>query len=179
MFTFMSLVRGGSRIFFRRGCTRLLLYFNTNKPHSFFVCRISVVLENRRSSRGGGGGLLPEHAPVSFCTCNYTRGSVFKFAQFAPGVCSQIFNRLHILKHFAKLKLCPRGWSIPMKSLVHTEEPCSRSVPLEPAPGGKSLVCIRLLIHFFLTGGHDNRTYARQIYWCPDFNGKYSFLFRR
>ena len=22
--------------FFRRGCTRLLLYFNTNKPHSFF-----------------------------------------------------------------------------------------------------------------------------------------------
>ena len=31
-----SLFRGGSRIFFRRGCTRLLLYFNTNKPHSFF-----------------------------------------------------------------------------------------------------------------------------------------------
>ena len=27
--------RGGSRIFFRRVCTRLLLYFNTNKPHSF------------------------------------------------------------------------------------------------------------------------------------------------
>ena len=26
--------RGGSRIFFRRGCTRLLLYLNTNKPHS-------------------------------------------------------------------------------------------------------------------------------------------------
>ena len=44
--------RGGSRIFFRRGCTRLLPYFNTNKPHSFF-CRIPVVLENRRSSQGG------------------------------------------------------------------------------------------------------------------------------
>ena len=27
--------RGGSRIFFRRVCTRLLLYFNTHKPHSF------------------------------------------------------------------------------------------------------------------------------------------------
>ena len=41
--------------FFRKGCTRLLLYFNTNKPHSFFFfCRIPVVLENRRSSRGGG-----------------------------------------------------------------------------------------------------------------------------
>ena len=49
--------RGGSRIFFRRGCTRLLLYFNTNKSHSFFFCRIPVVLENRRSSRGGGGGV--------------------------------------------------------------------------------------------------------------------------
>ena len=47
-------IRGGSRIFFRRGCTRLLLYFNTNKPHSFFFGRIPVVLENRRSSRGGG-----------------------------------------------------------------------------------------------------------------------------
>ena len=47
-------IRGGSRIFFRRGCTRLLLYFNTNKPHSFFFfCRIPDVLENRRSSQGG------------------------------------------------------------------------------------------------------------------------------
>ena len=48
--------RGGSRIFFRRGCTRLLLYFNTNKPHSFFFFfrRIPVVLENGRSPQGGG-----------------------------------------------------------------------------------------------------------------------------
>ena len=29
-------IRGGSRIFFRRGYARLLLYFNTNKPPSFF-----------------------------------------------------------------------------------------------------------------------------------------------
>ena len=37
------------------GCTRLLLYFKTNKPHHsfFFFCRILVVLENRRSSQGG------------------------------------------------------------------------------------------------------------------------------
>ena len=57
--------RGGSRNFFRRGCTRLLLYFNTNKPHSFFFGRIPVVLENRRSSRGGwgGGGAHPLHPP--------------------------------------------------------------------------------------------------------------------
>ena len=46
--------------FFRRGCTRLLLYFNTNKPHSFF-CRIPVVLENRRSSQGEGEGAHPLH----------------------------------------------------------------------------------------------------------------------
>ena len=44
--------------FFRRGYTRLLLYFNTNKPHSFF-CRIPVVLENRRSSQGGAHPLHP------------------------------------------------------------------------------------------------------------------------
>ena len=51
---------GGSRIFFRRGCTRLLFNFNTNKPHSFFG-RIPVVLENRRSSQGGG--VHPLHPP--------------------------------------------------------------------------------------------------------------------
>ena len=33
-----------------------------------------------------------------------------------------------------------------MKSLVHTEELCSRSVPLEHAPGAKCLVCIDLKI---------------------------------
>ena len=31
-----------------------MLYFNTNKPHSFFFRRIPAVLENRRSSQGGG-----------------------------------------------------------------------------------------------------------------------------
>ena len=48
--------------FFTRGCTRLLLYFNTNKPHSFFFGRIPVVLENRRSS-GGEAGAHPLHPP--------------------------------------------------------------------------------------------------------------------
>ena len=69
---FCGVYRGGSRIFFSRGCTRLLLYFNINKPHSFFFFRrIPVVLENRRSSQGGGGGGAhplhppPRSAPVS------------------------------------------------------------------------------------------------------------------
>ena len=44
--------QGRIQIFFRRGCTRLFLYFNTNKPQ--FFCRIPVVLENRRSSQEGG-----------------------------------------------------------------------------------------------------------------------------
>ena len=53
LFSVDSSCRGGSRIFFRSGCTRLLLYFNTNKPHSFFFFfRIPVVLENRRLSQG-------------------------------------------------------------------------------------------------------------------------------
>ena len=90
------------------------------------------------------GVLPPEHASGSFCTCQYTRGSVFKFAQFAPGVCSQIFNRLNIVEDFAGWKFFSRGWSIAMKSLVHTEELCSRSVPLGHASGAKSLVCIGL-----------------------------------
>ena len=53
--------RGGSRNFFRRGCTHLLLYFNTNKPHTvvFFFCRIPVVLKNCRSSLGGAHPLHP------------------------------------------------------------------------------------------------------------------------
>ena len=35
--------RGRSRIFFRRGCTRLLLYFNTNKPQFFFLQNTSCI----------------------------------------------------------------------------------------------------------------------------------------
>ena len=61
--------QGRIQHFFRRGCTCLLLYFNTNKPHSFF-CRIPVVLENRRSSQEGGGGVrtsctLPLDPPLN------------------------------------------------------------------------------------------------------------------
>ena len=88
--------------------------------------------------------LLLSLPPGPFCTCQYTRGIVFKFAQFAPGACSQIFNLLNIVEHFAGWKFCSRGWSIPMKSLVHTEELCSRSLPQERAPGAKSFVCIDL-----------------------------------
>ena len=51
---------------------RLMFYFNTNKPHSFF-CRIPVVLESRRSSQGvvGGGGVEhPSHPPPRSATAS-------------------------------------------------------------------------------------------------------------
>ena len=72
---------------------------------------------------------------------HFARVSTHEGALFAPGACSQVFNRLNIVEHFAGWKFCSRGWSIPMKSLVHTEELCSRSVPLKHAPGAKPLVC--------------------------------------
>ena len=53
------LLQGRIQDFFIRGWTRLLLYFNTNKPHSF-----SFLAEYRRSSQGGGrGGAHPLHPP--------------------------------------------------------------------------------------------------------------------
>ena len=44
-----------------------------------------------------------------------------------------------------------------MKSLVHTEELCSRSVPLEHAPGAKSFVCIRGLYAVKLLSEHERK----------------------
>ena len=53
------LTRGGSRIFFRRGCTRLLLYFNTNNPHIFFFAEYQLYQKAAGHLRGGGGGCAP------------------------------------------------------------------------------------------------------------------------
>ena len=52
----------------------------------------------------------------------------FQVRSICPGACSQVFNWLNIVEHFAGWKFCSRGWSIPMKSLVQTEELCSRSM---------------------------------------------------
>ena len=54
--------RGGSRIFFRRRFTRLLLYFNTNKPHSYFLQNTSCIRKPQVTS-GGGRGFDPLHPP--------------------------------------------------------------------------------------------------------------------
>ena len=55
---------GGSRIFFRRGCSRLLLYFNTNKPHIFFLQNNSCIRKPQVISRGGGGVRTPCTLPL-------------------------------------------------------------------------------------------------------------------
>ena len=60
--------------------------------------------------------------------------------------CAGLLERVNIVEHFAGWKFCSRGCSIHMKSLVHTEELCSRIVPLEYASGAKPLVCIGLNI---------------------------------
>ena len=74
--------RGGSRIFFRRGCTCLLLYFNTNKPHSFFLENTSCI---RKPQVISGGGVrtpctLPLDPPLFGLFIK-----LFIFAYFFPG----------------------------------------------------------------------------------------------
>ena len=48
-----KLHKGGSRIFFRMGCTCLLLYFNTNKPHSFFFWQNTSGIRKPQAISGG------------------------------------------------------------------------------------------------------------------------------
>ena len=66
--------RGGSRIFFRRGCTRLLLCFNTNKSHSFFLQNTNCIRKPQViSGRGGGGMRTPCTLPLDPLLRNITR----------------------------------------------------------------------------------------------------------
>ena len=55
--------RGGSRIFFRRGCSRLLLYFNTNKPHSFLFFLLQNTSCIRKPQVISGGGVRTPCTP--------------------------------------------------------------------------------------------------------------------
>ena len=65
--------RSESRIFFRRGCTRLLLYFNTNKPHRFFLQNTSCIRKPQVISGGGRVRTpctLPLDPPLNDVTMN-------------------------------------------------------------------------------------------------------------
>ena len=59
----LKAVRGGSRIFFRRGCTRLLLYFNTNKPQSFFFWQNTSCIRKPQVISKGEGCAPPAPSP--------------------------------------------------------------------------------------------------------------------
>ena len=59
-----NIYRGGSRIFFRRRFTRLLLYFNTNKPHSFFFFAEYQLYYKTAGHLGGGGVRTPCTFPL-------------------------------------------------------------------------------------------------------------------
>ena len=48
--------------FFGRGCTRLLLYFNTNQPHSFFFWQNTSCI-GKPQVISGRGGAHPLHPP--------------------------------------------------------------------------------------------------------------------
>ena len=89
-----AVYRGGSRIFFGRGCSRLLLYFNTNKPHRFFFCRIPVVLENGRSSHGGGGVRTPCTPPLDPPLVLYKIKCCDCQANFIGETCRNLSSRL-------------------------------------------------------------------------------------
>ena len=63
-----SHLKGGSRIF-RRGCTSLLLYFKTNKPHSFFFAEYQLYQKTVGHLRRGGGCAPPAPSPqIRPCT---------------------------------------------------------------------------------------------------------------
>ena len=66
LFSFECLLQGRIQDFFRRGCTRLLLYFNTNKAHSFcffaFLQNTSCIRKPQVIS--GEGGRTPCTLPL-------------------------------------------------------------------------------------------------------------------
>ena len=58
--------------FFRRGWTRLLLYFNTNKPHSFFFfLQITSCIRKPQVISGGGGCPPPAPSPPQIHPWNF------------------------------------------------------------------------------------------------------------
>ena len=63
----VGIPQGQIQDFFWRGCTRLLLYFNTNKPHSFlFFLQNASCIRKLQVISGGGGTpcTLPPDPPL-------------------------------------------------------------------------------------------------------------------
>ena len=64
MFLISFVLQGRIQDFFRRGCTRLFLYFNTNKPQFFFLQNTSCIRKLQVIS--GRGGAYPLHPPPRY-----------------------------------------------------------------------------------------------------------------
>ena len=84
--------RGGSRIFIRRGCTRLLLYFNPNKPHSFFWQNTSCI--RKRQVISGGGVRTPCTLPLDPPLVLYKIKCCDCQANFIGETCRNLSSRL-------------------------------------------------------------------------------------
>ena len=94
--------RGGSRIFFRRGCTRLLLYFNTNKPHSFFFLQNTSCIRKPQVISGGGGGAHPLHPPSR-------SAPVFRKEGKTPGNEGYLENHTHLAARICIIVMLETG----------------------------------------------------------------------
>ena len=68
--------RGGSKIFFGRGCTRLFLHFNTNKPHSFFFFSQNTSCIGKPQVISGRGAHPLQHKILTWATVLYIHGQV-------------------------------------------------------------------------------------------------------
>ena len=74
----------------------------------------STTKDTWKKSRFFGQVTVKADTHEGFCSRNmlqahFSNVSTHEFAQFAPGACSQIFNRLNIVEHFAGWKFCSRG----------------------------------------------------------------------
>ena len=99
--------------FLGEGCTRLLLYFNTNKPHSFFFSQNTSCI--RKSQVISGGGVrtpctLPLDPPLRHRFCHTVTFSikslVFQVKTSHIILCSTIFG-MSLCHHVVKLGNAP------------------------------------------------------------------------
>ena len=71
------------------------------------------------------------------------KGACSSSVNLPQGACSQICNWFNIVEHLQDGHSPPED-KVYLWNCWYTEEPCSRSVPLEHAPGAKPLECIGL-----------------------------------
>ena len=89
-----AVYRGGSRIFFGRGCSRLLLYFNTNKPHRFFFLQNTSCIRKRQVISRGGGVRTPCTHPLDPPVVLYKIKCCDCQANFIGETCRNLSSRL-------------------------------------------------------------------------------------